>query len=83
MGFWVGATALVKVLSPGWPWWAGLGVTVACLVVYICRIWAWYRLCSKALDKVTPGRVPEVVAGFKPGSGPEPRRSGTRGSRTP
>lgn len=64
MAFWNGVVALVKALSPGWPWWAGLSVTFACLVVYICRKWAWYRLCCKALDKVSADRVAEVVVAF-------------------
>ena len=84
MGFWSGATALVKVLASGWPWWACLVAFLACLAVYICRQWIWYRLYSKALDKVTPSRVPEVVAAFRPTTGRERHRSGTRAtSRSP
>lgn len=64
MGSWSGATALVKVVSSGWPWWAVLVVVLVCLVVYICRQWAWYLLYSKALDKTEASRVADVVKAF-------------------
>jgi hypothetical protein len=43
------------------PWWAALGVVLACLVVYICRMTLAYRLGAKALDKAGPAQVPAVM----------------------
>jgi hypothetical protein len=52
-----------------WPWWASLVLAFCWVAVYICRslVWAW--LCAKALEKVAPSRVPDVVAAFTRGFG--------------
>ena len=58
-----GVTALLNSmgLPGGLPWWTYLVVALACLAVYICRIIALYKIGSKALDKVSQDKVPEVV----------------------
>lgn len=51
----------VEGLGPGWPWWASLSVALLWVLLYIYRSVCRYRLLSKALDKVTAERVPEVA----------------------
>lgn len=68
--------SVVKGLALGWPWWASLSVAFAWLVLYICRLVGRYRLLSKALDKVTPERVPEVAV-FIDGDQAAHRRPGS------
>jgi len=60
-------------LTGGAPWWAYFIAALAGLLVYICRQLVVMKLGSKALDKVEPDRVPEVmnaVTGYR-----SPRRS--------
>ncbi|MCZ4101065.1 hypothetical protein [Streptomyces sp. H39-C1] len=49
-------------------------VTFAWLVFYICRTVGRYLLLSKALDKVSAERVPEVAAFINGAKGPAGQR---------
>jgi len=74
-------------LPGGLPWWTYLVVALACLGVYICRILVLYKIGSKALDKVSRDRVPEVVdslTGYRrpsPGAGKSSARTMRAGRR--
>ena len=51
----------VSSLRHGAPWWAFLLLALAWPAVYICRAILSFKLGSKALDKVSAERVPEVL----------------------
>ncbi len=56
--------AMVKMISNlplDAPWWAYLLLALLWLSAYICRQVVAYKLGSKALDKVSPSKAPEVV----------------------
>ena len=64
------------------PLWAYFLVLSACLLIYICRMIVVYKLGSKALDKVSAEKVPEVmnsVTGYhaKTSKNPGPPVGGT------
>jgi len=57
-----GAIGLLATLALRWPWWASLLLALCWALIYICRSVAWAWLCAKALEKVTPSQVPDVIA---------------------
>jgi hypothetical protein len=56
-------------------------LTIAWIFAYICRHVAWVWLCAKALDKVTPSQVAEVVAAFMATGADRPGRAASHRHR--